>query len=462
MWLLTIAIALAPGIEPGETATPKKLVKQALICTGRHSRALPLRRQACQVPAHGLRRSRRPRPVSAQLAQAASTPELYDIPLSTDPTVDKYIQYFSGSGRKFFGLWLERLDRLKPLMEPILEKAGIPKDHVYLALIESGLSAKAVSTASAVGYWQFVSATARLYGLRMDSFVDERRDLFRSTEAASRLLVDLERGFGDWHLAWAAYNAGAGRISRALAQYGVRDYWSLVRHHRSVAQETQHYVPKMIAAAVIGKNRERYGFAVENPQTPVETVEVSVDGSVQLRVLAAEVGIEHELLTFLNSALVYGITPPRESYRLRVPKERADSVRVWLAEKPQAERLDFAHYRVRKGDTLSGVAQKFGSTVSLLAQFNDVRNVRLLRPGVALLIPKLGPPVPITAAKPAVARAKPVTQARSRSAHKTYVVAQGDTLWSIAQRHGISVDKLQAWNQRRGNHLGVGDVLKLF
>ena len=179
-----------------------------------------------------------------------------DIPLGEHELVESWIAYFSGPGAPRFGRWLERYGRYAPLMRPMLKEAGLPEDTIYLAMIESGFVPRAYSHAHAVGPWQFIAATGAAYGLKQNFWVDERRDPVKSTRAAARHLRDLYAEFGDWHLAWAAYNAGPGKVRTAIARYGSRDFFELVRHPY-LRPETKHYVPKLIAAATVASDPAR-------------------------------------------------------------------------------------------------------------------------------------------------------------------------------------------------------------
>lgn len=392
----------------------------------------------------------------------------FDIPLADHHLVDVYIDYFSGRGRWFFERWLERADRYIPIMQPILREAGLPEDLVYVAMIESGFSSKAVSTAAACGFWQFIGSTGRMFKLRTDVWVDERRDFVRATEAAAAYYTALYKEFGDWHLAWAAYNAGEGRIRRALAKYGETDFWSLIEHKNGLAKETQHYVPKIIAAAIVAKDREKYGFPRPAPNVaPWRYEEIEVDDATELGALATKLGLDLEELRELNPALLYGMTPPGRHSMLRVPAGRGAEVLAWVASVPRAERLSYSHHKVRAGDSLSKIALTYGSTLAAVREFNHIANVKRLRPGQMLIIP-----VAHTrrAAAPATAVAHPASQ-KARAAATTaqakakamarHRVSAGETLWSIAQHYGVSVQRIRAWNGRRSDHLTVGELLQV-
>src|SRR5712692_9425031 len=211
----------------------------------------------------------------------------YDIPMEMQPLVAQYVQFFQGPGRKWFRRWMSRSTRYIPAMEPILESNGIPKDTVYLAMIESGFSSHAYSWARASGPWQFITKTGKENGLKQDFWVDERRDPFKATGAAARYLHQLYEELGDWYLTWAAYNAGGNKLHRVIERRGTSDFWQL-SDGKGLAKETKHYVPKLIACALIAKHPQAFGFADQEfeYEAPLETEEVKLTEAVDLEVIA--------------------------------------------------------------------------------------------------------------------------------------------------------------------------------
>ncbi len=415
--------------------------------------------------------------VPSHQAREASQHVAFDIPIADHPLVDTYIDYFTGRGRWFFERWLARADRYIPLMLPILEKHGLPRDLVYVAMIESGFAAGATSWARASGFWQFIVSTGRLYKLRTDVWVDERRDFIRSTEAAATYLGNLYQEFGDWHLAWASYNAGEGRIRRAIARTGAKDFWTISSHPGVLARETQHYVPKIIAAAIIAKDRARYGFADVQPLSPLAYDEIEVEDATELGAVARKFGFDLDDLREMNPALVYGVTPPGRKATLRVPAGRGAEVSAWLAGLPRSERLSYAHYKVEKGDHLSGIARRYGSSVDAIKDFNHIANVKFLRLGQVLVIPVpasarrmrdvtfaavAARPAPESAARPETTPARRPAAAPQKAPVRRHKVADGETLWSIAQRYGVSVSQVRSWNAMHDDRVKKGEVLQIF
>ena len=417
----------------------------------------------------------------------------FDIPVIEHPLVDMYVRYFAGRGRDHFAVWLARLARYQPTMEKILVAQGVPKDLVYLAMIESGFSAQAYSSAAAVGYWQFMDGTGSVFGLRHDVWMDERRDFVRSTEAAATYLHQLYGQLGDWHLAWASYNGGLTRVRRAMQKHNADTFWQLIRHKNSLATETTHYVPKIMAAAIIGKDPAAYGFDRVVPMAALAYDEVTVRQATDLRALARDLNVPLTALRELNPALLVSITPPRTRLRLRVPVGRAEEASALLRSQPVYER--WAIHQIRRGDTLTALAQRYRVPLAVLHGLNENLG-RRLRVGEQLLVPSgaISPSTAVAAAVPArgLASAVPIRpslpvprkltttarrqtrQAGSASVGRGVVVAAsvvsktqhkvgtGDTLWSIARLYGVSVRRLKACNARAHNRLSVGEVLRVF
>ena len=386
-----------------------------------------------------------------------------DIPLAEHPLVDLYIDYFTGRGRLFFERWLQRASRVRGIMEKILTERGLPRDLVYLAMVESGFSAEAVSSARAVGFWQFIAPTAQVYGLRRTLWIDERRDFERATEAAADYLAELYRQTGDWHLAWASYNAGEGRVRRALDRTGARTFWDLIERRHTLAKETVHYVPKVIAAAIIAKDAGRYGFVVSPLAEPATWDEVVVERAIDLRKLAPVGSESLAQLRALNPALLHDITPPDTVTRLRVPPGEGVALAARIESLPAAQRLAYWQHRVRPGETLSHIARAYGADMRAIAEVNRMSQGALLRVGRLLVVPAV--PDGRRVARPSGPRrlARPETVAVGGKSRASHTVAQGDTLWGIARRYGVTVAQLRATNRVRGaRRLAVGDVIDIF
>lgn len=391
----------------------------------------------------------------------------YDIPIEINEDVIAYIRFFQGRGRNWYQKWLARAELWVPLMRPILADEGVPLDLVYLAMIESGFSPYAYSWAGASGFWQFMSPTGKRFGLRDDFWVDERRDPVLSTRAAAKYLKTLHREFDDWYLAWASYNAGEGKMRRAIRMYETRDFWELTRAGHYLRKETKHYVPKLIAAAIIAKHLDRFGFA--QPATPpaFEFDVVEVADATDVGVIARAAGVDVKQVQDLNQHLRRWCTPPARQgrgYPVKLPKGTRDQFLAEYAKIAPSERLTYRRYQVKKGDTLGHIAKKYSMPMDAIMNLNGIRNVRHLRIGQDLIIPvstRLAsnhPDQPTTTTNKRAARTTRQATSSRRLAQdversvsapagsQRYVVRKGDTLWSIAQKFGVEVQALKKWN----------------
>jgi len=378
-------------------------------------------------------------------------PSEFDIPVVVNPSVEKWVRYFTGPGREHYARWLARATRYRPLMYAELDRAKLPHDLVYLSMIESGYNTHAYSHAAAAGLWQFMPTTGRLYDLRVDWWVDERRDPALATVAATRYLAELHKMFDeDWFLAWASYNGGPGRVRRATRSSGSTDFWTIAGGEW-LHSETENYVPKIIAAAIIGKHPERYGFTGIDYAREFTYDEALVDGSVELELLAKAAGMSLDDFKWYNPALRRWATPP-EGCKVRIVSGGGAQFSKNLAAIPVNKRLAYTRHRVAKGETLSGIAKHYGVTVEDISRASQLKDTNRIYVGMELVIPIPGgtvpPPAESTGAPPA-ARAT------------TYKVAPGDTLSQIAARYGVSADQILAWNSLKSSTIYVGQVLTL-
>jgi membrane-bound lytic murein transglycosylase D len=244
----------------------------------------------------------------------------FDIPITYNTKVKWWINYFQTTGRKWFRTWLERSSAIMPMMKKTMAQKGMPQDLAYVAMIESGFSAGAVSTAEAVGYWQFITPTANRYGLRTNWWLDERRDFSKSTTAAARYLGDLFRQFGSWYLTAAAYNMGEGRTQKLVNKYKTKNYWILSKR-ADFPDETRQYIPKLLAAMLIAKAPKLYGFHELNLQEPYSYESFTVPGGTDLYNMARFMGVNSARILQLNPELVRGFVPASvSSHRIRIPK----------------------------------------------------------------------------------------------------------------------------------------------
>ena len=364
-----------------------------------------------------------------------------DMPIDDNDRVVAKIRFFQTRGRKTFATWLQRAGRYRTLIGDILRREEMPSDLFYVAVIESGLNPRAYSRSRAVGLWQFMARTGRMMDLKLTHWIDERRDPTKATEAAARYLKDLFAEFGDWRLALAAYNGGPGRVRRAIARAGTNDYWQL-----DLPRETKNYVPLFMAAAVIAKDPQLFGFEpqAEEPAFAYEEVVLPKDWLyVDLKAAAQLLGIERQVLHDLNPELRQDITPPRSSspYTLRVPPGKGPILLDQYASLPIPQKAAVHQYRVQRGDTISGIAQTFGVSTRVIAAANSLRNPNLIRPRQLLYIP-------------VAPRAKPASGRQG-----TYTVRPNDVLGRIASQHGVSLRDLMKWNGLKTTLIKPGQEL---
>jgi membrane-bound lytic murein transglycosylase D len=371
-----------------------------------------------------------------------------DIPLTINNKVEYFVNYFQTGGRKVFAKWLSRSERYIPMMRDILKRNGLPEDLVYLAMIESGFSPRAYSVASASGPWQFMSGTGKRYSLRIDPWIDERRDPIKSTIAAAMYLKELYSLFNkDWYLAAAGYNAGENKILRAIDMYDSRDFWQLAEGSY-LKRETKDYVPKLLAAAIIAKDPARYGFADVAYLPPIEFDTVLVPSRTDLDLVARLTGVSCDNIRELNPELRKGCTPPDyPNYELKLPKGKKDIFLEGYANIPENERyvekVAYTRYRAGRRDTLASIARRFGVKSDEIARLNNLKRSGRLR-GKVLILPVNRDAV-VASSETGHTRAVKSRKA-SKEFVKYYTVKKGDTLHSVAKRFSVSEKIIAAWN----------------
>ncbi len=243
---------------------------------------------------------------------------VFDIPITYNDRVKHWINYFQTTGKRSFSTWLERSQRYVPRIQAVFKEKGLPTDLAYLAMIESGFSPRAVSSAQAVGYWQFIEPTAKRYGLRVNWWLDERRDIHKSTHAAAKYLSDMNKMFNNWYLSAAGYNTGEARIQRLIKRHNSKSFWDI---SDSLVQETKDYVPKLIAAILIAKAPSLYGFRDLKYKEPMEYEYFWAPGGTSIRELAKNLRFSEKELKYMNPELIKGFIPDHVSgHRIRIPK----------------------------------------------------------------------------------------------------------------------------------------------
>jgi len=374
------------------------------------------------------------------------------IPVTINPYVEREIARFTGPERKFFLESYRRSGRYRPMIVRKLREAGLPEELSWLPLVESGFKDRALSSARALGMWQFISSTGSRYGLDRSHWIDERMDPEKSTDAAIHYLTDLHGMFGDWTMALASYNCGENRVMRLIRRQQdehIDGFWDLFG---GLPSETARYVPRFLATLVIVSDPEKYGLELPQPYSPFDFETVSVDRHLRLADLDDAFGLERSTLVGLNPELRRGTTPG-ESYALRLPSSAAASFDAKLAAMPAyvpPPELTFARHRVRSGETLSTIARRHRTTVSAIMRANHLRSRNRIRAGQRLKIPQRGGSGPVLA-----------TASKGGGSSLTHTVRRGDSLWKLASRYGTTVDRVKRDNNLRGDQLAVGQRLAI-
>jgi membrane-bound lytic murein transglycosylase D len=418
----------------------------------------------------------------------------YDIPIEVNAAVVQYVRFFQMPlVRKHFVKWLGRLPRYQERYRTILREEGLPEDTIFLAMIESGFANSAYSRAKAAGPWQFIASTGKRMGLAQDFWVDERRDPEKSARAAARYLKALYAEFGDWRLAWAGYNAGEGKIEKAKRK-GQLDFWTMASG-KVLKKETKGYVPKIMAAAIISKHPEAFGFRREeiDAEAWVDFERVEIPDAVGLEAVAKAAELTSKDLHDLNPELRRSCTPPR-GYAVKIPRGSVETFRKNWPEVASSSSLGFAHHTVAKGEGIAAIAAAYGVPASTVVQMNGLKAGKRPKVGTELVIPltasarKAGAPtteavararigeiqkrnprlVEVEPEKPAVAkaaapRAAPVPA--GAGGRSTVLVQAGDSLWAIAQRLGVGLQELCDWNgikNPKRHKLQVGKELVVY
>lgn len=369
----------------------------------------------------------------------------YDMAVEVNEQVQVYLEYFQTKIRPVFTRYLIRAGRYVPVMQEIFREEGLPEDLVYLSMIESGYNPYAFSRARASGPWQFISSTGKKFGLEQDYWVDERRDVEASTRAAAAYLNELFDRFGDWYLALASYNAGEGAVARGMRRTGGTTFWELYEAY-ALPRETRDYVPKFIAATIIAKNPEEYGFFVE-PHPPMAFDDVTVHAPTTLEAIARAVGVDKDEITFLNPHLRRGMTPPgTKPYKVHVPVGTTDLFAANFPAIREAEGAAWAkksrnmgtnnqlvRHRVRRGETLSTIASRYRTRVSSIQRANNMGRRTVIREGAILMIPT----------------GRYYQASSGQTVH--HRVRRGESLWKIANQYKVRLRDLMAWNGLNSN-----------
>ena len=368
----------------------------------------------------------------------AYRPNLPNVPLERNRQVDNAIKFFQGKGRKVFTRWLQRAETIVPQMQAIIREEGMPEELVYVAMIESGLNNTAYSYAHASGPWQFIRSTGVIFGLEASYWHDERRDPAKATRAACRYLRKLYRQFGDWNLAIASYNCGEGNVERQIRRTGTKDFWKMTR----LPRQTRNYVPTYIACAIMAQNPEEFGFQKVNYRSPDPLDTVLVTEMVDLNLAASLIGSDFQTLKALNPSLIRWATPPNDTTWLILPDSTAEKFVTGWANTPDDQKKRQTVHIVKKGETLTAIAKKYGTTSADIKSLAENKGVKFKKLAVGT-----GLTIPVAPSNyPKVASDFHVTQELPKQEKIVYKVRKGDTISSIAQKFGTTISAIKKKN----------------
>jgi membrane-bound lytic murein transglycosylase D len=404
----------------------------------------PLRGRLLPAPDHPARRGDLP-PYSASQSEEAPVPLSLLNPGSLNKNLTRYYirQYSNPQGLAWLGAAMDRGAPYLAFIRREIEARGLPPELVYLPVIESQYLASAMSRSGAAGLWQFMKNSIGPFDMKVNDWMDERRDFWKSTQGALRKLEENYRNLGDWALAMAAYNAGLGAVNHSIKNSGIRDYW-LLSEKQLLKNETVHYVPKFLAAAYILSNTRRFGFLPRWPEDP-QWVRVKAGRSADLDILAAKAGVDAETLKNANRELVFNLTPPEGNYYLKVRAADAEKVAAVLAREDQ-QLINYYFHTIRSGDTLLALANHYGITVAQIQDANPGIQARYLRLGERILIPAFREAGPFRRA---------AAGAGSLAFKGSHLVKKGETLWSIALTYDVDPEVLA-----EANGMGLSDILR--
>ncbi len=386
--------------------------------------------------------------------QIVVTGKYEEIPITMHTHVKKEIKRLTGPEKKFFMQSMERAGKYRPFIIEELKKAGLPEEISWLPLIESGFKIRALSSARALGLWQFIPSTGHKFGLNRNYYIDERMDPEKSTRAAIAYLKELHKLFGDWTTSLAAYNCGEYRVLKTIRRQKINyldNFWDL---YQNLPRETARYVPRFLATLHIVKNLEKYNMTIKKTQDPLEYESFEIKKQVHLKDIAREINVKTDLLKKLNPELRHALLPP-ETYHLKIPKGKAS---IFLSKLEKIKNTYsppplFVYHRVRKGDTLSGIAKKYKTSVQAISRANNINKNHKIIAGKVLKVPgKL--------------YKKDINKADTRAIAKTspgkavqYKVKPGDNLWFIAKRFSTTTKQIMAANNLTNTRLHIGQIL---
>lgn len=389
-------------------------------------------------------------------AGALDEPEVtFDFPITVNRQVEVYLDLFQGKQRTYFGRWLARSGYYLPMMKKELEEAGLPVDLVYLSMIESGFNQRAYSRSRAVGLWQFMKGTGRQYGLAVDNYVDERRDAIKSTKAAVTYLKDLYNEFGDWYLAVAAYNGGPGTMRKAIRRAKSNDFW-VIAQKKSLRLETKRYVPKLIAAILIAKEPEKYGFTDIVYQKPLVFDELPVGPGLSIDAASLLTGASTKTLKNLNLELKSGKTPlNQERYVLKIPAGTKQLAESNMPRLHSVVSTDYKTHITRKNETLAQICKRYKINTTTLLKTNNLKSNKLVA-GTRLRIPFR------TVHYRILPKGMDASIA-TRDELILHTIKKGESISKISRQYQVPAELIVAWNGLPSVHkITAGQQLALY
>lgn len=370
-----------------------------------------------------------------------------------DPSIEWYKTYYQTAGRQHFKVWLARSTKYLPFIKSVFRREGLPEDLAYLSLIESGFSPRAYSYSRASGLWQFMSWTGKKYGLKVNWWIDQRRDPVQSTYAAARYLKDLYNEFHSWSLALAAYNAGEGKVANAVAETGTKDYWE-IRNTDALSNETKDYVPKYLAAMKIAKDPSRYGLGDIDYDDPLDFETVYVHHPTEVRTLAKSAGVTMSTFREYNPEFIRWATPPHvASIPVNIPKGAKDEFQARLSSLPElshGETLSesgVGNHKIRSGDSLWTISRHYGVSVHALMEANNITSKSILRPGKKLIIP------------PVEASSSHLGKYYSHHGWVRHRIRKGESLFVLAKKFRTTISAIRIKNHLSRNFLRAGQTI---
>ncbi|MFA6237962.1 MAG: transglycosylase SLT domain-containing protein [Bacteriovorax sp.] len=442
-----LAIHAEPKVEPQSQLKPVEVAKETADEVKEVS-------QKYQLGGVAVPEANKLKPGNAYYLSGAEDLNLefnyFDIPVVYNKQVRKWIDYYRGRGREYFELHAERAGRYAPVIGSILAENGLPRDLIFLAMAESGFNNSAKSSAKAVGTWQFMPATGKNYSLTQNWYVDERRDPIKATVAAAQYLAKLYNDFGDWEIATAAYNAGEGKLGRAIKKYKSTDFWQLAKG-RYLKSETKNYVPKIMALAIIGKNLKTFGFHNIDFHEPLDFDVVSVKPQTDLFRLSEALKVDAGDIQRLNPELLRWFTPLNvDSYQLRLPPKTAEEFKI-CCQNMDLIAKDFQEFTVNKKKmSLAQISRKFKIKNSyVLSQLNSVNLKASFRKGEKIKLPFRSREVVSASNRFYTDLFETPKRKKSKRTKKSlgiHTVKKGESLYSIARKHKTSVQRLRKSN----------------